>query len=161
LCELEEKTRKEAARQLGVPEGTLAAWVARGRALLAKRLARHGLAVSSGVWAAVSQQAASACVPTALAFSTIKAAGASAAGQAATAGLISAEVVALAEGVIKAMFLTKLKTVAVVLFATAVLGVAAGALAGNVKVQRADEAKADEKPKTDKDKLQGSWAVVA
>src|ERR1700731_4596533 len=32
LCDLEGKTRKEAARQLGVPEGTLAARVARGRA---------------------------------------------------------------------------------------------------------------------------------
>src|SRR5262245_43146638 len=46
LCDLEGKTRKEAARQLGVPEGTLAARVARGRVMLAKRLARHGLAVS-------------------------------------------------------------------------------------------------------------------
>src|SRR5262245_23010102 len=48
LCDLEGKTRKEAARQLGVPEGTVAARVARGRAMLAKRLARHGLEVSSG-----------------------------------------------------------------------------------------------------------------
>src|SRR5262245_49736137 len=36
LCDLEGKTRKEAARQLGVPEGTLAARLARGRVLLAK-----------------------------------------------------------------------------------------------------------------------------
>src|SRR5438477_4844138 len=65
LCDLEGKTRKLAARQLGVPEGTLAARLARGRVLLAKRLARHGLAVSCGALAAVlSQQAASAGVPT-------------------------------------------------------------------------------------------------
>src|SRR5262249_31939270 len=48
LCNLEGKTRKDAARQLGVPEGTLAARLARGRSLLANRLARYGLAVSGG-----------------------------------------------------------------------------------------------------------------
>src|SRR6516225_5251091 len=48
LCDLEAKSRKDAARQLGVPEGTLAARVARGRVMLAKRLARHGLTVSGG-----------------------------------------------------------------------------------------------------------------
>src|SRR5687767_13032638 len=47
LCELEGRTRKEAARQLGVPERTLAARVARGRALLAKRLSRRGVVLSA------------------------------------------------------------------------------------------------------------------
>src|SRR5947209_6715102 len=46
LCDLEGQTRKGAARQLGLPEGTLAGRLTRGRALLAKRLARCGLAVS-------------------------------------------------------------------------------------------------------------------
>src|SRR5262249_51822197 len=64
LCELEEKTRKEAARQLGVPEGTLAAQLARGRVMLAKRLARHGLSVSAGSLAAVlAENAVSASAP--------------------------------------------------------------------------------------------------
>src|SRR5262245_12293223 len=44
LCDLEGKTRKDAARQLGCPEGTVAGQLARARAMLAKRLARHGLA---------------------------------------------------------------------------------------------------------------------
>src|SRR5262249_7681342 len=43
LCDLEGQTGKETAQQLGVPEGTLAARLARGRKLLAKRLAQHGL----------------------------------------------------------------------------------------------------------------------
>lgn len=42
LCDLEGKTRKQAARQAGLPEGTLASRLARGRALLAKRLSRAG-----------------------------------------------------------------------------------------------------------------------
>jgi predicted RNA polymerase sigma factor len=36
-CDLEGKTRKEVARQLGVPEGTVAGWLARARAMLAAR----------------------------------------------------------------------------------------------------------------------------
>src|SRR5262245_57118369 len=42
-CDLEGKTRKEAARQLGVPEGTLAARLARGRAMPANGPGRPGL----------------------------------------------------------------------------------------------------------------------
>jgi RNA polymerase sigma factor (sigma-70 family) len=116
LCELEGKTRKEAARQLGVPEGTLAARLARGRVMLAKRLARHGLAVSSGSLAAVlAPNAASASAPTSVVSSTIKAASLFAAGQAAAAGVVTAEVAALTEGVLKTMLLTKLKMATAVL----------------------------------------------
>src|SRR5262249_22626196 len=38
LCDLEGKSRTETAQQLGLPEGTVASRLARGRALLAKRL---------------------------------------------------------------------------------------------------------------------------
>lgn len=122
LCELEGKTRKEAARQLDVPEGTLAAWLARGRVMLAKRLARHGLAVSGGsLMAALSQNAVSACAPTSAVVSTIKAATLFAAGRAAAPGLISAKVVALTEGVLRAMFLTQIKFGSALLLGAAVM----------------------------------------
>jgi formylglycine-generating enzyme required for sulfatase activity len=127
-CDLEGETRKEAARQLGVPEGTLAGRLTRGRALLAKRLARHGLTVSGGTLAAVlSQDAASACVPTSVLTATIKAVTLAAAGPAA-AGLVSAKVAALTEGVLKAMLLNKLKTVMTVLFVALGLVVFGGGL---------------------------------
>jgi RNA polymerase sigma factor (sigma-70 family) len=130
LCDLEGKTRKEAARQLGVPDGTLAARLARGRVMLAKRLARHGLTVSGGALAGVlSQGAASACVPTSVVSCTIKAATLFAAGQAAAAGVISVKVAALTEGVLKAMFLTKLKIATAVLLVVGLLGAGMGLLA--------------------------------
>jgi RNA polymerase sigma factor (sigma-70 family) len=131
LCDLQGKTRKEVARQLRVPEGTVASRLAAARALLARRLARHGLPVSGAALAAVlSQQAAAAGVPAAVASATIKAASLYAAGQAAAAGVISARAAQLAEGVLKTMLLTKLKIAMalLVLAAVAVLGVGAAAL---------------------------------
>ncbi len=110
LCDLEGRTRIEAARQLAVPPGTLAARLTRGRALLAKRLVRHNLAVSGGILvAALSEQAASANQPAALVSSTIRAVTSIAAGRAASAGVVSAPVAALTEGMVKAMFLSKVK----------------------------------------------------
>ena len=129
LCDLEGQTRKEAAQRLGLPEGTVASRLARARAMLAKRLAPHGLAVSGGTLAAVlSQNVASAAMPTAVVSSTIEAVTLVTAGQAAVSGLISAKVAALTEGVLKAMFLTKLKTVTAVLVAVAVVGAGAAGL---------------------------------
>jgi RNA polymerase sigma factor (sigma-70 family) len=109
LCDLEGKPHKQVARQLGVPEGTLSARLARGRTLLAKRLARHGLTLSAGALAvALSELAASACAPMAVMTSTVKAALLTTAGQAAGVGVISSSVVALTEGVLKAMLLNNL-----------------------------------------------------
>src|SRR5262249_35283944 len=73
LCDLEGMTRKEAARQLGIPEGSAASRLARARALLAKRLTRRGVVFSGGsVAAALSAGSASASAPPALVASTIK-----------------------------------------------------------------------------------------
>jgi RNA polymerase sigma factor (sigma-70 family) len=148
LCDLEGKTRKEAARQLAVPEGTLAARLARGRVMLAKRLGRHGLAVSGGALAAVlAQNAASASAPTSVVCSTIKAASLFAAGQAAATAVVSAKVAALTEGVMKSMLFSKLKTaIAIVL----ILGfVATGA---TILTCRSAAGQDDKKPAAEKSK---------
>jgi RNA polymerase sigma factor (sigma-70 family) len=127
LCDLQGMTRKDAARQLGWPEGTVHGRLARGRGFLAKRLARQGLALSGGVIAAVSaQQAVSACMPAGLEMATLKAATATA-GTAMTTGIVPAKVVALTRRVVQTMLLTKLKVATVVaLLATCALFSATG-----------------------------------
>ena len=120
LCDLEGMTRKEAARQLGIPEGSVASRLARGRELLAKRLIRRGVEFSGAVLTAGS---ATATAPAALVVFTINAACLLTVGQAAATGAISTKVAALTEGVVKAMFMTKIKSVlAVVLVVGLVLG---------------------------------------
>jgi hypothetical protein len=91
--------------------------------MLAKRLAQRGVALSGGALAAVlSQNVASAGVPTPVVSSTIKAATLFAAGQAAATGAVPVNVAALTEGVLKAMMLTKLKIATAVLLGLTVLG---------------------------------------
>jgi RNA polymerase sigma factor (sigma-70 family) len=123
LCDLEGRTRKDVARQLGVPEGTVGGRLARARVLLAKRFTQRGVGLSGGALAAVlTARSASASAPPSLVASTIKAASLLAAGQAAGI-IVSVEVAALTEGVVQAMFVTKIKSVlAVALVALTCVG---------------------------------------
>jgi hypothetical protein len=124
LCDLEGKTRTEAARQLRIPEGTVAGRLARARGILAKRLVRRGVALSGpSILAAISAEAAPACVPVAVA----SAACALASGQ--PAAVISSKAAALAAAVLEGICLTKLKTAAACLCMLAVAVVAGGAWA--------------------------------
>jgi RNA polymerase sigma factor (sigma-70 family) len=151
LCELQGRTRREAARELGVAEGTIASRVARGRVLLATRLARHGFPVSAvALVAAFSSEAVSAS----LVAATVK----TALGTATTGA-----VPMLAQGVMKAMLLNRLRnTVAVVLMACfACLGL--GMFAGSPNASGQPEpAKKDSAVNTAAlERLQGQWKLVS
>jgi RNA polymerase sigma factor (sigma-70 family) len=126
LCDLEGKTRKEAARLLGWPEGSVCGRLARARQLLAGRLARQGITLPAAALAVLlAHNAAPAGVPAALADETVRAAGLFAAGSAA-AGVVAPPVAALTEGVLQAMWTTKLKLIAVSVVLAAALFAGAG-----------------------------------
>jgi RNA polymerase sigma factor (sigma-70 family) len=128
LCDLEGNTRKETARKLGLPEGTLSGHLTRGRALLAKRLARVGLPTSAGALAVVlGQSSALACAPPpTLVSSTIKAGALLASGKAAATSVVSAKVAGLTDWVLKSMLVAKLKSTVAVLLTAGILAAGAG-----------------------------------
>jgi RNA polymerase sigma factor (sigma-70 family) len=126
LCDLEGKTRKEAARHLDWPEGTVATRLTRGRVLLAQRLARKGLALTAGALAlGLSRQASAAGMSSSLVSATVRAATDYAACPAAAAA-VSVRVAALTEGVLKTMLLTRLKTLAALAVVLGLLGTGLG-----------------------------------
>ncbi len=145
LCDVEGRTRHDAAQQLRLPEGTVASRLARGRALLARRLIKRGLSVSATSLAATGlQQAASGAVPAALLTHTIKAVNLPAAGGAVAAGLISPEVAALTDSVLRATSLAKLKTALLVLLLVGLVP-SGGLLAHHILAGReAPSARADD-----------------
>jgi len=96
--------------------------VQRGRELLRGRLTRRGVTLSAGlVTAMLCGRAGTAAAALALVNPTTRAALAFAAGKQAAAGGLSAAA-ALAEGVVRAMVLTKVKMAAVVLLTLGLLG---------------------------------------
>jgi RNA polymerase sigma factor (sigma-70 family) len=135
LCYLEGKTRDEAARQLHWTLGVLRGRLERGRALLCARLTRRGLAFSAALLACqVGAGAAAAAMEPAFAISTIKAVMLTRIGSTA----IPAKVVALAEGALKAMLMSRLKIATAVFLAIMLAGAGLALL-----VQGAPRAAAD------------------
>jgi RNA polymerase sigma factor (sigma-70 family) len=122
LCDLEGRTHKEAASRLGWRIGTVSSRLSRARTLLARRLSRRGVSLSAGSLAALlAQDVASASMPTRLIGSTVQAASLFVAGGAVTAGVVSADVIALIGEVLKVMLVGKLKIASVMLLAASVL----------------------------------------
>jgi RNA polymerase sigma factor (sigma-70 family) len=140
LCDLEGRPRREAARHLGVPHGTLSNRLAAARRMLARRLTRRGVALAGGLAVALTRHAA-ARVPAALAAAAARAADP-------TTAVASAAVTVLTEGAIKAMFLAKLKLPTMFLILVTAAGLGGGMLARPVAADPAPAAKGAPAPKS-------------
>jgi RNA polymerase sigma factor (sigma-70 family) len=150
LCDLEGHPRREAARRLGLPEGTLSSRLAAGRRLLARRLTRRGLTLSGGALAAALAEGASASVPAPLVISTARTATLVAAGQLAA---VSTPAALLARGVLEAMFMAKLKLVVGAVMVLAALGAGGIAYRAGAGPTEANAAPPAEKPRSELETL--------
>jgi RNA polymerase sigma factor (sigma-70 family) len=122
LCYFEGKTLDEAARDLNWSLGTFRRRLDQGRELLRARLTSRGLAFSAVLFPALLTQEASAAVSAHLQAETCRAALLFHSGTTTVAGAVSPHITALAEGLMKTMFVSKLKVAAGLLLA---LGLAA------------------------------------
>lgn len=125
LCYLEGLTHESAARQLQWPVGTVRSRLARGRELLRSRLTRRGTACSPALLiSALCADPMSAEFSSGFIRSSVRAATHVWAGTM-TAEAVSAEVVALMEGVVMSMLTTRMKSLVGVLLACGAIGLGA------------------------------------
>ena len=115
LCDLEGRTYEEAARELSRPIGTIKSRLARGRERLRIRMMNRGVVLPAVALAGVISIESSRSAVSATTIDAIsRLATRVVAGHRAT-DVIPAAVLALTEGVLKTMFLSKLKLAAAVL----------------------------------------------
>jgi RNA polymerase sigma factor (sigma-70 family) len=156
LYYLEGRTNEEVAGELRCPIGTIKTRLSRAREMLRKRLTRRGLALSAAAFStALLAETSAASLPPLLIDSTLKAALCFAAGDAAAGGRVSAQAVALTKGVLHTMFVTKMKTVAVLVSALVAF---LGGVGGFAYHRLAADAEAKNK---DKENIQGTWKFVS
>ncbi len=110
LCDLEGSSDLEAARRLGWPVGTVKSRLSRARARLRDRLTRRGLAPSDF---AITIPTLPMGLSQSLVEATTRAAQSLTGGRLTTAGIVSASVATLTQGVLRTMYWTKLKLAAV------------------------------------------------
>ena len=143
LCYWQGLTQEQAAVQLGCPLGTVRSRLARARDLLRPRLSRRGLATppESDVPLFPSILAGRlSLVPNGLTSSTVKVAGQVASGRA-LADVTSTSVAAMAQNVLRSLFMIKLKTVSVSLM---LIGI--GAFGASLAAPQTEARKLDAPP---------------
>jgi HlyD family secretion protein len=127
LCLFEGMTYQEAARRLDCPVGTIGVRLSRGRELLRERLTRRGSFAPAGIFLTAGRGTAtmSAAVPPALLDATLRVVLHGVECGAKTKGMVAASAISLAEGLLRSMLMTSVKTAAFALL-SAVLVVTGG-----------------------------------
>jgi RNA polymerase sigma factor (sigma-70 family) len=144
LCYLEGQTNEEAARLLGCPKGTVLSRLAWARQRLRSRLTRRGVTPSAGLFTLLLAQTAS--VPAVLVRSTVQGATLFVGGRAVVAGAVSLKAIPLAEGVLQAMFASKLKIAAVFAVGATLTAVLGGMLTFHAFAEKPPAAKPKDQP---------------
>ncbi|HEY7327001.1 MAG TPA: efflux RND transporter periplasmic adaptor subunit [Gemmataceae bacterium] len=143
LCYLEGKSNAEAARELGCRLGTVYSRLSRGRELLRQRLQRRGVTMPAAALATALTARATDAAPAISLVRTAARAALAFADPSATP-TVPPRVATLAEGVLRTMFVTKLKITAVMLL---VICAAAGGVLTQARTEAPQaRAKADDPP---------------
>jgi RNA polymerase sigma factor (sigma-70 family) len=122
-CYLRGRTADEAAKEFGCPRGTVLSRLAAAREKLRYGLTRRGYAISvAGLTAGLTGEATSAALPSTLVALALK--------TALPGAVLAPTVVTLAQGVMHAMWITKVKGAVISLAAVGLLGVGAGQYCG-------------------------------
>jgi RNA polymerase sigma factor (sigma-70 family) len=129
LCDLEGLPRAAAAAQLKIPEGTLSSRLAYARKVLANRLTRRGVTASAATVATTLGSDATATVHRELVLLTARVAARATAGGAVPPGLVPPSVSNLADGVIRAMLVNRLRLMTGLLLTCGLIGLGAYGLA--------------------------------
>jgi RNA polymerase sigma factor (sigma-70 family) len=115
LCYLEGQTQNEAARQLGCPRTSLSSRLDRGRALLHERLVRRGLILSAGLLSTLlAEKALASSLPVSVMLSALQATAATT--------VVSPQVLALSQGVLKTMSTIKVSSILALVFLLSGIG---------------------------------------
>ncbi|CAN5160212.1 hypothetical protein BH10PLA2_BH10PLA2_16960 [soil metagenome] len=123
LCYLEGKSHQQAARELGLPSGSISRHLARGLECLRERLAKRDLLLStealggllaSGIWRSFVDRSLVERTTQAALFYKL--------GTLAATGAASVRVLTVAKGVLRAMVFTQLKFFTAVVFTVSALG---------------------------------------
>ena len=108
LCDLQGVSRREAARQLAIDEGTLSSRLARGRSKLVQQLKKRSIALTSGAIALALPSLCTTAAPTLVQNAALRI-GLLHSLRKLSDGSVSNRTVELSEGVLKTMWLNKLK----------------------------------------------------
>jgi RNA polymerase sigma factor (sigma-70 family) len=150
LCYLESRTNDEAAQMLNCPRGTIAVRLARARERLRSRLLRRGVTLAA-MTALLSDNALSASVPALLFSQTAKTA---------LTGAASHSITTLAEGVLHAMYMTKIKAAAAMVLLLATMGGGVGFYYLKAQAPLAPQIKAtDKQPEAAKPAKEGKERI--
>jgi uncharacterized protein (TIGR03067 family) len=166
-------SEREAAKLLGLNEGTFSSRISRGRDMLRERLGHRGVVLAAGIFAELGTLQAGV-IPPAFVTGTAKAAALITAGNLAAAGAVSAPVLALTKGAMNMLFVAKLKVVVVVLAVCSAFTVTGATVWTSISAStrarqenRAEVTGGEERPppmpseSTRHENLVGSWRVTS
>jgi RNA polymerase sigma factor (sigma-70 family) len=140
LCYLQGKPHSAGAQELGVNVTTFRGRLERARLLLQKKLTQRGVNLSGALLATVLfEKVGTAALPATLVVTTVKTAMTTLTGQSA-AGVISTQVLSLAQGVINTMFVAKLKITAGAFVVLSLIGAGLGLLTQHALEARPSDA---------------------